>query len=92
MKTLAIIGILLSFCGILISIANWFFFTLQLPANKMEHILPGGKLQITVWGGLEHHEHSYTMLALLIGIFAFFLVQSIKILTISNPKNAQNEN
>ncbi len=77
MKSLSISGIILSIVGIVVSVINFLFFTLQVPGNNMQRMLPNGNLQIECYGGLEHHEHSITSLIVLCCIFMYYLFVSI---------------
>jgi len=76
MKTISIIGIIFSITGITVSIFNWILFTEQLPGNLTISYLENGK-QLVEFQQLEHHEHSISMLAILILLFLFNLFVSI---------------
>ena len=75
MKAMSIIGIILSIAGILVSISNWYVFTLQ-ALSPASTIYPDGREEITS-AFLGHHEHSITLLIVLCAIFIFFLFMSI---------------
>ena len=75
MKAMSIIGIILSIAGILVSISNWYVFTLQ-ALSPVSTIYPDGREEITS-AFLGHHEHSITLLIVLCAIFIFFLFMSI---------------
>lgn len=76
MKTMSIVNILFSIIGIILSIFNWILFTEQLPGNISSTNLPNGNIQVEFYR-LVHHEHSISLLAILIFLFLFNLVYSI---------------
>lgn len=75
MKIISMIGIIFSITGLVVSIANWYVFTLQ-ALNPTSTIYPDGREEITS-AFLGHHEHSITLLIVLCVIFIFFLFLSI---------------
>lgn len=82
MKALSIIGILISLGGIALAVINWVLFTLQIPGTYSETITNSGGHVIEYNGSLTHHEHSITLLIVLIICFLFFLAFSIFGLTV----------
>lgn len=78
MKLKSILGIIISILGITLTIFNWLSFTIQIPETAGLNGLSCLECTYNIKGyQLGHHEHSITLMVLIIFCFMFTFINSI---------------